>query len=50
MVTKYVYDEGTDKGNYLSFKNGVLNCSTYSYYIISFGALELDKEETYKLF
>ena len=50
MDKEYVYDEGVDKGNYLSFENGIINCSTYSYYIDSFGDLELDKEETYKLF
>lgn len=50
MTVKYTYDEGTDKGNYLCFSDGMLSCSTYSYYIDSFGDLELDNNETYKLY
>ena len=50
MTNKYEYDECTDKGNNLYFSDGILSCSTYNYEIDSFGYMELNDDETYKLY
>ena len=44
---EYRYDNDQD---ILSFENGELNVSAYSYCIDSFGYVELDKQETKELY
>lgn len=47
MTNEYTYG---DYYNYVSFENGLLSCSTYSYEIDSAGELELNRKETFKLY